>query len=119
MGNIFYVLKIGIVTLVIVLIMQINIGQNTVENHAEMFIRKSSILEPVREVAEGGFIVLKNVYRKTASTIDTFVTEQFRSENAPGKRKLFELKRSLAYQKDQEKRLEEQSQENEESEDLE
>ena len=119
MGNIFYVLKIGIVTVLVIVIMQINIGQETLENKAENFIRQSSIMEPIRQVADGGFVVAKNLYRKVVESIDSVVTQQFRSENAPGKRKLVELKRSLAFQKEQEQKKENSYSENEESEDLE
>lgn len=116
MGNLFYIIKIGLVTFLFVVFMQIQVGQNTIENHAENFIRKSSFMEPVREVAEGGFIAVKNIYRKSLKTIDSFVTKQFRSENSPGQRKLMEIKRSLAYQKEQEKKIE-STEESEESED--
>lgn len=119
MDQIFYVLKIGLITFLILLFMQINVGQNTIENHAESYIRKSNIFAPVRDVAEGGFIALKNLYRMGLKTADSFVTKQFRAENSPGQRKLMEIKRSLAYQKEQEKKIEEESYENEESEDLE
>jgi hypothetical protein len=116
MGHLFYVLKIGIATFLIVVLMQIEVGHNTIENHAELFIRKSSLFEPARQIAEGGFIALKVVYRKTLNIADSFVTKQFRAENSPGQRKLLEIKRSLAYQKQEEKKVE--SKDYEESEDL-
>ncbi len=116
MSHIFYVIKIAIVTFLFVLVMQIEVGHRSIENHAEGFIRKSSILEPIRQVAEGAFIASKNIYRTGIKTVDSFVTKQFRAENSPGQRKLLEIKRSLAYQKDQEKKIE-QSGENEETED--
>lgn len=115
MSHIFYVLKIGLITFIVVLVMQIEVSNRTIENHAESFIRKSSILEPIRQISEGAFIASKNAYRITIKTIDSFVTKQFRAENSPGQRKLLEIKRSLAYQKEQEKQIEE----NEETEDLE
>ena len=123
MSHLFYVLKIGIATAIVVLLMQIHIGETTIERHAEQFIRQSSILEPIRQISEGGFILMKNAYRKTMIVVDSFVTKQFRAENSPGQRKLVEIKRSLAFQKEQERKLEEQSNnsdyESEESEDLE
>lgn len=117
MGHLFYVLKIGIATFLIVVLMQIEVSHKTVENHAEGFIRKSSLLEPARQIAEGGFIALKNIYRKSIIIADSFVTKQFRAENSPGQRKLLEIKRSLAYQKDKAKKLE--TADEEELEDLE
>lgn len=99
MAQLFYILKIGILTFLLVVFMQIEVGQNTIENHADRFIKKSGFMEPVREIAKGGFIVLKNGYRSAVATIDSLVTTQFRAENSPGKRKILELKRSLAFEK--------------------
>lgn len=118
MGNIFYILKIGVITVVLIIFMQINFGQETLENKAENFIRQSSIMEPIRQVADGGFIAAKNLYRNTIEFVDSIVTKQFRSENAPGKRKLIELKRSIAFEKEQEDKRR-SSLENNETEDLE
>jgi len=115
MSHIFYILKIGLITFIVVLAMQIEVSNRTIENHAEGFIRKSSILEPIRQISEGAFIASKNAYRMTIKTFDSFVTKQFRAENSPGQRKILEIKRSLAYQKEQERKIEE----NEETEDLE
>lgn len=106
MGHLFYILKIGIATFLLIVFMQIQVSHNTIENHVENFIHKSSLLEPARQISEGGFIALKNIYRKSLKTADSFVTKQFRAENSPGQRKLLEIKRSLAYQKDQEKKIE-------------
>lgn len=106
MGHLFYILKIGITTFLLIVFMQIQVSHNTIENHLEGFIRKSSLLEPARQISEGGFIALKNIYRKSIKTADSFVTKQFRAENSPGQRKLLEIKRSLAFQKDQEKKIE-------------
>jgi hypothetical protein len=114
MGHLFYVIKIGIATFLIVVLMQIEVSHNTIENHAENFIRRSSFFEPAREIAEGGFIAAKNIYRKSLAVADSFVTKQFRAENSPGQRKLLEIKRSLAYQKAQEKKIESNPEETEE-----
>lgn len=119
MSHILYILKIGLITFIVVLAMQIEVSNKTIENHAEGFIKKSSILEPIRQISEGAFIATKNAYRITLNTFDSFVTKQFRAENSPGQRKLIEIKRSLAYQKEQEKKIEEGSYEDEETEDLE
>jgi hypothetical protein len=105
MGHLFYVIKIGIATFLIVVLMQIEVSHNTIENHAENFIRRSSFFEPARQIAEGGFIALKIMYRKGIAIADSFVTKQFRAENSPGQRKLLEIKRSLAYQKDEERKI--------------
>lgn len=117
MGHLFYILKIGIATLLLIVFMQIQVSHNTIENHLEGFIRKSSLLEPARDISEGGFIAMKNAYRKTIKTMDSFVTKEFRAENSPGQRKLLEIKRSLAYEKEQEKKIESNSNEDENSED--
>lgn len=115
MGHLFYILKIGIATFLLVVFMQIQVSHNTIENHLEGFIRKSSLLEPARQISEGGFIALKNLYRRSIKTADSFVTKQFRAENSPGQRQLLAIKRSWAYQKDQEKKID--SEQSEDSED--
>jgi hypothetical protein len=106
MGHLFYVIKIGIATFLIVVLMQIEVSHSTIESHAENFIRKSNVFEPARQIAEGGFIALKIAYHKSLNIVDSFVTKQFRAENSPGQRKLLEIKRSLAHQRAEEKRVE-------------
>ncbi len=106
MANLFYILKIGILTFLLVVFMQIEVSQNTIENHADSFIKRSGFMEPIRETAKGGFIVLRKAYRTAIAKADLLVTEQFRLENSPGRRKILELKRSLAFEKEQDSKKE-------------
>jgi hypothetical protein len=106
MGNIFYVLRMILITVVLVVLMQVEVGHKTIENHAEGFIRQSGIMAPARSVAQGGFVFFKVAYHKGSQILDSFFTKNFRNENSPGRRKLVELKRSFRFEKENEKREE-------------
>lgn len=118
MGQIGYILKIVIATCIVVVLMQVKVGENTIENHAEKFIRTSSTTAIFRDVAQGGFLVAKTTYHGIAKTVDSFFTKNFRAEESPGRRKLVEVKRSLGFHKEQEKKLQEREQEIEASEEI-
>ncbi len=104
MGHLGFVLKIGIIAIVLVMLMQIKIGENTIENHAQAFIKSSFLTEPIREVSEGGFVVLRSAYQGSIKLFDSLVSSRFRSDSAPGKRKITEIKRSSSFEKEQEAR---------------
>jgi len=105
MGHLSYVFKMLVLTLVVLMLMQLHVGRKTLENHAEEFIRKSSLLEPARDVAKSGFTIFKNAYHTGLRAADTFVTREFKSENSPGRRKIVELKRSLNFHEQRMKML--------------
>lgn len=110
MSHLGFVLKVFIATVLVVLIMQIKIGEETVENHAHSFLKTSSILEPLNEVAQGGAALFRSTYKNIIKTFDSLITQKFRSDNSPGKRDIVEVKRSQKYEKEQE--LKSQAQEN-------
>lgn len=109
MSHIGFVLKIFVLTVVIVLLMQIKVGEQTVENHAHSFLKTSSILAPLNEIAQGGAALFRSTYQGAIKTFDSIVTKKFRSDSSPGKRGLVDVKRSQKYEKDQE--LKKQAQE--------
>ncbi len=120
MGNLFYIVKMILITIALILVMQIEVDHKTIESHAESFIQQSQIMSPVRDIAQGGFRFFKVAYHNVGKTVDSFFTKNFRSENAPGKRKLVELKRSLGFEKEQQVKEEKRrAQENNEDSDLE
>lgn len=118
MGNIFFTIKIAIITIVLILLMQIQVDNKTIEAHIESYVKTSMLISPIREVAHGGFAFFKSGYHWTSKTVDSFFSKNFRSENSPGRRKLTEIKRSLGFKKEQEKKQKTSSENNEVSEEV-
>lgn len=117
MGQIFYIIKIAVITFAVVLLMQIKIDETTtVENHVESFIRTSVLTSPIREIAQGGFLLVRNTYHGAIENLNALFTKNFQAENSPGKRKFMELKRSLGFEKEIEKKKESASQVKEDAE---
>jgi hypothetical protein len=97
-----FVLKVAVVTIVFVLIMQIKIGEETVENQAHYFLKTSILLKPLEDVAQGGVALFRSTYRGVVKTVDSVVTSKFKSSFAPGRREIVNIKRSETYKKEQE-----------------
>lgn len=101
MGDIFFFLKMLVFTVVFILMMQIKIGPTTVEQKALHWIHTTSVMKPVHEVAQGGVIAIKSLWKDIVGSIDSNVKRTFNSDSVPGKRSLgIELKRSQAYLKE-------------------
>jgi hypothetical protein len=88
MGELMFFVKSLVITFVIVLVLQIKIGESTVEKKISSTIRSSSVGEYLTEVAQGGVNVASKFYKKLVGSIDTGVSKNFNFDNVPGKREL-------------------------------
>ncbi|MCJ8277124.1 MAG: hypothetical protein HRT44_03240 [Bdellovibrionales bacterium] len=98
MGDLFFIMRMSIYTLIIVLIMQIKIGPKTVEERVIQFTHKSQFAGVIQEVAEGAVAFLGVQYNNVAGKVSTEFFKTHGQEQAPGKRlqsKLQSLKNSL------------------------
>lgn len=73
MGDIFFVIKVSIITLVLVFLMQIKIGDDTLENQALVALRQSPFSSQLQELGDGGWKELrKNIAEITRKISDSF-----------------------------------------------
>lgn len=88
MGDLFFFLKCLFLTVVLVVLMQIRIGEYTLEDRFLNWAHESAIVTPLQDVAHGGAKVLRNTWRKLTSGISSKFNETLKSENFPGARTL-------------------------------
>ncbi|MBX3020623.1 MAG: hypothetical protein KF799_03010 [Bdellovibrionales bacterium] len=69
MSEFFYVIKLFLLTLVIVLVMQIQIGERTFESHAMSWLHTSALVAPLNMAATGGAKMIKDLTAKVNSSI--------------------------------------------------
>ncbi|MEQ1876947.1 MAG: hypothetical protein ABL958_09905 [Bdellovibrionia bacterium] len=73
MGDIFFVIKISVITLVLIFLMQIKIGEDTLENRALFALRESPFSGQVQELGAGGWKELRKTIARAARGLgDTF-----------------------------------------------
>jgi hypothetical protein len=75
MMDIFFFLKTLALTLIVVLLMQIQIGGKTIETRAVGWIQSSMIVSPLQEVAQGGAKLARDLTHKVAQKIHKNVFE--------------------------------------------
>jgi hypothetical protein len=69
MSELFFCLKTFVLTIAIVLALQLQVGERTLESHAMMFMQSSAVVTPLNNVARGAakmFEDLKEKARKQA-----------------------------------------------------
>lgn len=87
-------------TVFIVLLLQIKVGDSTVEEKAVFWFRSSPMVEPMQKVVDGGVKVLKTTFGKVTGLFDWKLREQI--QDKPGNRDLkFRLERSRQYIREQ------------------
>lgn len=91
MSDFFYVLKIAMLTLLVILIMQVDISGVSLENRVLTFVKTSTVTAPIRDISEQGVLIVKSAYNKTVHFLDT---KLLRKKGTKGERSLFSLKRS-------------------------
>ncbi len=103
MGDLIFVLKCLIVTVAIVVLLQIRIGQRTVEGHAMTWIHHSPISHHLQDVAEGAVKVGTEAKRGVASLIGSDQPPEPDAASAQASREWFKIKRSAAYHRQKER----------------
>lgn len=103
MGDIFFAIRMLVVTIVIAVLMQIKIGDMTLETHAHSWVQSSSAVESLREIAQGGVRMIRVGYKTVVNLIDAKVGAGFNRDQMAGSRSLsLGLERSAAFEKEQE-----------------
>src|ERR1700733_2084143 len=60
----FFVLKMFVITLLIVFVSQVKIGQKSLEDHFQGFIKNSMFVDSIQEAVDGGIALTKVSYKK-------------------------------------------------------
>jgi len=95
MGTIYFALKALVVTFVLVLLMQVQWGDSTIEGHAMEFLTSSAAVKPIDETATGVVVFIRNSWSKFTKSINTNFMKSMRGENQPGSRHMgFNIERS-------------------------
>jgi hypothetical protein len=102
MPEVMFVLKSLVVTVVLMMCLQIKVGNASLEDNLEIWIRTSSVAEYVHSVSSGAVLAIRNA----AQTTKSFVAETFGHDTATQKagRLNFDFKRSQKYQDDRSNR---------------
>ncbi|MDZ4662815.1 MAG: hypothetical protein SGJ18_14475 [Pseudomonadota bacterium] len=88
MGEIFFTIKMGFLTFVIVMLMQIQMGTQTIEQHSLNWIRTSSMVDQLQEVADGGIIAMRKMFSFVTKNMNADFFKNFDKENQAGFRHL-------------------------------
>ncbi|MDC0980310.1 hypothetical protein OAQ84_01100 [Bdellovibrionales bacterium] len=105
MGDLYFLIKTLIGTFVVVVLLQIKIGEGTVERHVMGWIHQSEMTAPIQEAAHGGVIAIRELWKKIVSGVGTGFSKSFDRENLPGSRNLgVAVERSRAYLSEQAER---------------
>lgn len=107
MSDFIFTIRILAISAVVVVLMQIRVAGQSVEAHAETWIRTAAPVLILREVAEGGLLVVHDAWSSVMSNINSKYSKKFEKENMPGEREAgFAIKRSQAFVDEQKKRSE-------------
>lgn len=94
MSELFFVIKTFLFTIVIVLMMQIKIGDSTIEQSSHSFIQKSAITGWLQEAAAGGIVLIQRGAAQASGFLrDHFGKGQEEAKKVGGRLK-FEFERS-------------------------
>ena len=86
MGDIFFVIRMAVYTVILVIVMQVKIGPTTLEEKVIQFTHNSSFSENIQNIAEGAVKILGIAYNKTVQNVDTAFSKNHIKENIPGRR---------------------------------
>lgn len=88
MSELFFAAKMVFLTFVIVMLMQIQVGTQTLEQKTLGWIRTSSFVEQLQEVADGGIMALRQMFSFITKNMNADFLRSFDKENQAGYRHL-------------------------------
>jgi hypothetical protein len=98
MGEVFFVLKTMVITIVVVMILQIKIGSSTIEQKSLTWIHESVVVESLRGVADGAVKIFSKGFNSVRSAVTDRVSDGVSTETKAAN---FQLKRTEAYYREQ------------------
>ncbi len=101
-GDVFFFLRTLLITFALVMLLQIKVGDSTIEQRAYVWAQNSPAVEMIQSVAAGGVHALTGVYQKMISLFDRSFAKKVDPNQVPGMRSLgVQLKRSEEYARTQ------------------
>lgn len=102
MGSLIFIIKSFVITVFVILMLQIKIGDRTLEYRVDDMVRRSGIEQPAQYLADGLVRFVRNTWRSLTGTMNNDVSRLLNSRNAPGSRQPdIDLRRSAEYIKEQ------------------
>lgn len=102
MSDILFFIKTLFITFIFIVVLQVKVGDLTLEQRAAHWARTSEVMEPVKQAARGGVVVIHQTWNRLTSHLGDKAQAVFKSEDSPGRRHLkFQLDRSTKYLKEQ------------------
>lgn len=98
MGDLFFILKMSVYTVIIVVLMQVKIGSTTVEQKVMEFTHQSQLAGSLQGVAQGAATFIGLQYKKIRGQVNSQYIKQHSRDQIPGERlkaKVEEIKESL------------------------
>lgn len=97
MRDLFFVIRMVIITLALILAMQIQINNRTVEERSLAWIRTSPYIEELQKIADAGVIGVRKIWGSITSLYSDGVFKGFKSEDRPGNRLKASWERSKTF----------------------
>ena len=94
MTDFVYFMKLLGVTLVLVLMLQINVGEHSLETHTMNWLQSSSLVSPLNSVAHGGGKLMHDVSDRVHGMIQTNRSKKKRDEKSGGAASRFNWSRA-------------------------
>ena len=107
MGDLFFLLKMTIYTLIIVVVLQVKIGPTTLEQKVVELTHNSQMAGVLQNVAQGAATFIGVQYNRVTGHVKSKYIDQHRGNQIPGERlkvKLNEWKKSINSRWDEEKK---------------
>ncbi len=98
MGDLLFILKMTVYTVIIVIIMQVKIGSTTIEQKAIELTHNSQIAGVLQSVAQGAVTFVGVQYNRATGHLKSGFFDKHKSSNQPGSRlqeKMLEIKKSV------------------------
>ena len=86
MGDIFFILRMAVYTVIIVLIMQVKIGPQTVEDRVIDFTHRSQFSSVIQNFAQGAVTFIGHQYNNLTGKVNTKFFKQHAKDQVPGQR---------------------------------
>ncbi len=98
MGDLFFLIKMTIYTVIVVILLQVKVGPTTLEQKLQELTHHSQLAGHIQGVAQGAAHFIGVQYNRITGHVQSKYIEQHSSSQRPGERlnvKLKELKKSL------------------------
>ena len=93
MGDLFFIARMSVYTVFIVLFMQVKIGSGTIEDRVIQFTHQSQFASLIKDYAGGAVTFIGNQYNRLVRDVDTRFTRKHSDDQIPGKRLQAKLKK--------------------------